>query len=164
MDKRARTAAVLIVDDEPDILASLEALFQSHFADVIVTTAPSGEAALETMRHGTFDLLLTDFRMSGMDGLELLANVAARSPRTARILMTAYADLELAVRAVNQGHVDYFLRKPVEADDVLEATARALAKSLDDQTRDRLLGIQAAMGHDAEAILRAPSSLSWVGA
>ncbi|MES2154099.1 MAG: response regulator [bacterium] len=156
MGQASHAAAVLIVDDEQDVLDSFEPLFREHFADVAVATAASGDAALEAMRGTTFDLVLCDFRMPGMDGLEVLAHVVRRSPRTARILMTAFADLDLAVRAVNEGHVDFLLRKPFEVEDLLDATTRALAKSLDEQTRDRLLGLQSAMGQDASRILHAP--------
>lgn len=159
---RQRSASALIVDDEPDIQQAMQHLFEAHLPDVRVETCSSGDEALERMRQRTFDLVISDFRMPGMDGLDLLSLVVSRSPRTSRILMTAYADLDLAIRATNEGHVDFFLRKPIEPEAVLDAAARALAKSLDEQTRDRVLAFQAMIGRDAEGILHAPTRLDMV--
>lgn len=159
---RQQPAAALIVDDEPDIQEAMLHLLEGHLRNVHVETCSSGDEALERMRQRTFDLVISDFRMPGMDGLDLLASLVNRSPRTSRILMTAYADLDLAIRATNEGHVDFFLRKPIEPEAVLDAAARALAKSLDEQTRDRVLAYQALIGRDAEVILHAPTRLDMV--
>lgn len=156
-----KVASALLVDDEPDVRDSLKRLLEAHLPDVRVETAASGDEALEAMRRSTFDLLVSDFRMPHMDGLELLSLVVERSPRTSRILMTAYADLDLAVRAVNEGHVDFFLRKPFDPEAVLDAAARAIAKSLDEQARDQLFHAQYEVGREAMRLMRAQPPLAW---
>ncbi len=117
-------ARLLVVDDEKNIRRSLETFFLS--CGHTVATAPDAHCALEAMAHGGgFDLVLTDFRMAEMNGLELLKEIKRRSPDAAVVLMTAYATVENAVAAMKAGATDY-LSKPFSLQEVQHVVERAL--------------------------------------
>ncbi|HEY6394488.1 MAG TPA: response regulator, partial [Candidatus Binataceae bacterium] len=99
------TTRILIVDDEKNIRRSLAAFFQSLGYEA--ESAESGHEALGVLDRGRFDLVLTDFRMAEMNGLELLQAVKRRHPESLVILMTAYATVENAVAAMRAGAYDY---------------------------------------------------------
>jgi signal transduction histidine kinase len=103
-------ASILYVDDETSNLV----VFAAGLRGVPVVTASSGAAALEVMRSQEIAVLISDQRMPGMSGVDLLAAVRAEFPDTVRILVTAYSDLEAAIDAINRGQVDQYLRKPWE--------------------------------------------------
>lgn len=105
------TAHVLFVDDEEPNLVVFEAVCGDDFP---VLTAVSGEAALELMQQHEIGVVLTDQRMPGMTGIELLEKVQELYPDTIRLLITAYSDLQAAEDAINRGHVRRYLRKPWE--------------------------------------------------
>src|SRR5438309_405663 len=92
--------SLLIVDDEPHILSTLCALL-SHEFDVV--TADSAAAAQALFADRKIDMILTDQRMPGASGVELLEWVRKQSPKTIRLLMTGFAELEDAVEAINRG-------------------------------------------------------------
>ena len=100
---------VLYVDDDAPNLVVFEAACGSEFE---VLTAESGAAALEMMRRQEVAILLTDQRMPGTTGVELAAAVRDEFPETIRLLITAYADLDSAIDAINWGQVHKYLRKP----------------------------------------------------
>jgi DNA-binding NtrC family response regulator len=107
-------STMLAVDDEPDILQALAAYLEATVPGLRVVTASSGPAGLEELAKGAPDIVLSDYRMPGMSGLEFLSQVAQRHPEVPCLLMTAYADSELAMRAVHEAHVRQFLTKPVD--------------------------------------------------
>jgi DNA-binding NtrC family response regulator len=107
-------STMLAVDDEPDILQALAAYLEATVPGLRVLTASSGPAGLEELAKGAPDIVLSDYRMPGMSGLEFLSQVAQRHPEVPCLLMTAYADSELAMRAVHEAHVRQFLTKPVD--------------------------------------------------
>lgn len=101
---------ILIVDDEAHVGKALRrALFEEGYE---ITTAQSGVEALQFLREREFKVVLSDERMPGMQGSELLATISLRWPETVRILLTGQASLEAAVRAVNEGEVYRFFLKP----------------------------------------------------
>jgi C4-dicarboxylate-specific signal transduction histidine kinase len=100
---------VLYVDDDSPNLVVFEAACGLEF-DVL--TAQSGSAALEMMRRQDVAILLTDQRMPGTTGVELAAAARDEFPETIRLLITAYADLDSAIDAINWGQVHKYLRKP----------------------------------------------------
>lgn len=115
---------VLLVDDEPENLFVLEALLDEDW-DVI--TADGGDEALEVLEGGaTVDLIISDQRMPGMTGVELLTRVAARWPDTIRMVLTGYTDVDPMVRAINDGAIYRFLLKPWSPDEMRAAVREAI--------------------------------------
>ena len=113
---------ILLVDDETAILDTLEILFRGEGYDVAV--ADSGPKALAALEDERPDIVLTDIRMPGATGLEVLAEARRVDPEIAVILMTAQASLQSAVRAVNEGAY-YYLQKPFANDELLAICRRA---------------------------------------
>lgn len=107
-------STMLAVDDEPDILQALAAYLEATVPGLRVITAPSGQAGLEELAKHVPDIVLSDYKMPGMTGLDFLARVAKAHPGIPCLMMTAYADSDLAMRAVHEAHVKQFLTKPVE--------------------------------------------------
>lgn len=101
-------ARVLVVDDEKDILKALEFLLRAEGYDV--RTAQEGKEALGLIEQESFNIVLTDLKMPGMDGLRLLEEIKARSPNTTVVLMSAYATVESAVEAMKKGAADYIVK------------------------------------------------------
>lgn len=100
---------VLCVDDEPSILRSLQWLLKKEFD---VTIAASGQEALALLSEQDFDVIISDQRMPGMMGSEFLREARKLSPRSMRILLTGYSDLQAILRSVNDGEVFRFVNKP----------------------------------------------------
>jgi signal transduction histidine kinase len=105
------TAHVLFVDDEEPNLVVFEAVCGDEFP---VLTASNGRAALDLMKEHDVGVVLTDQRMPGMTGIELLEKVETEHPDAIRLLITAYSDLQAAEDAINRGHVRRYMRKPWE--------------------------------------------------
>lgn len=130
-------ARLLIVDDEDDILASLEAFLKAALGAEVVK-ANSGAAGLAALSKTPVDLVISDYRMPGMDGLHFLRRAAEMRPEAPRILLTAFPDMHLAIEAINQAHISRFLTKPVDPDQLAN-----LVKDLLSETRRKRLGYQA---------------------
>ncbi len=114
---------ILIVDDDKNTRDGLQRALQKHYA---VKTAESADAALAVLAEGAgADVMLSDMRMPGTDGLTLLRRVCAQYPQTVCILLTAYGSVETAVEAMKQGAYD-FLTKPINLDHLDMLVARAL--------------------------------------
>ncbi len=105
----ASRETLLIVDDESDALDLCVRVFRDQY-DLVV--ASSGEQALGKTEGRGISVALVDQRMPGMTGLELLVKLRETSPRTSRIIMTAYADLDDIVAMINLGHIHGFVLKP----------------------------------------------------
>ena len=113
---------ILLVDDEPNVLESIQRQLRNRFE---VKTAQSGDEALEVLKtDGPFTLIVSDMRMPGMDGVQLLSRVKDMYPDTVRIMLTGNADQETAVAAANNGQIFRFLNKPCSTATL--ATALAL--------------------------------------
>ncbi len=128
-----QTATILVVDDEPAQRQFLRAALRSHE----VVAVASGEEARQLLAQRSFDLVITDQRMPGMSGLDLLHWIKDQTPETPVILLTAYGTIDSAVEAVKLGAEDYLI-KPVQSPDELRLT---VARTLDKKTlavRDRL--------------------------
>ena len=119
--------SILLIDDEPDILSTLEMTLNQEAYPV--ATATGGEAALALFRNQPFDLVITDMRMPGMDGVEVIRRIKALDPDVEVIMLTGYATLENAVTVFrNAGAFDY-LTKPLEdIDELLMVVEKALEK------------------------------------
>src|SRR5450432_1390032 len=108
---------VLFVDDEPNLLAS----FQRSFRKLLEFDVAAGgaEALVAFERHGPYAVIVSDMRMPGIDGMELLEKIKVLYPATVRIMLTGNADQQTAVDAVNRGQIFRFINKPCAADDLL---------------------------------------------
>jgi adenylate cyclase len=121
--------AILVVDDEPDVLDSIVDLLRAELPGVQVWPAPDGPQALDILRRERLDAILSDYRMPGMDGLELLTKARQVAPDAARILVTAYPELQVAVRAINEAAIQNFLTKPVQPGHLVEVVNAAIIKA-----------------------------------
>lgn len=114
---------IMIVDDEPANLRLLERLFRRDYQ---VLTASSGAEALQLLTHHDVALLLTDQRMPGMTGIELLKRTASFRPHMVRILITGYTDISALIEAINCGQVYKYVPKPWNNDELRVTIERAL--------------------------------------
>lgn len=122
----AKVLRTLVVDDEERIRFFLKETL--HRAGHVVTTAPSGEAALELLENTTFDVAILDLRLGGrIDGQRVLEAIRWRYPGTVVIMLTAHGTLDTAMNAIQEG-VDGYLLKPVEASEVRQAVRTALER------------------------------------
>jgi len=128
---------IMVVDDEVRMCESLHRLLTAEGYQV--TTFADPDLALSALgSRAPFDCIVTDLKMPGSDGMQILRKARERDPLAPVILMTGYASLESAVEAVNQGAYDYLL-KPIEFPELKQAIARGLAQRRSDQNRRDLL-------------------------
>lgn len=120
------TPSVLIVDDQQSLREMLEILLSEE--GYRVATAGSGREALELFQKTPFSVVLTDIRMHPMDGLTLLKEIKARQPQTEVIMISAYADQETAMEAMNEGAYDFF-PKPFDNQELKQVLRDALSKA-----------------------------------
>ena len=116
---------VLIVDDDPALLQALPETLRLRMGGVVVETTNSASAALDRIVKEEFDAIVTDIKMPGMDGLELLAEIRARRPGTPTLIITGHGENELVVRALRGGASD-FIQKPIDRDYFVAALYRAV--------------------------------------
>jgi adenylate cyclase len=116
-------ATVLLVDDEPRVLDALEALLAMEYR---VLRADRPEQGLARVAEGDVAVVLSDQRMPGMTGTELLARSREIAPDTVRILLTAFTDVEALMESINASGVYHFLLKPWDANELLLLVARAV--------------------------------------
>ena len=117
------TYKILFVDDEPANLRLLERLFRRDYS---VLTASSGPEALQLLGQHDVALLVTDQRMPGMTGTELLKQLGDTRPHMARMILTGYTDVGALVEAINCGQVYRYVTKPWDNDDLRLTVARAV--------------------------------------
>jgi signal transduction histidine kinase len=154
-DEPPTKARLLIVDDEPHILEGLALHLRRRFEIVARTNGADALRALDD--EGPFSAVLSDLRMPGMDGVQLLSEVRRRSPGTSRVLLTGHGDLEAAVAAVNDAGVHRFLTKPCAPAKLAAALEEALLASAESEPRElgeqiARVGRQAALGTMAGSI------------
>ena len=109
-------STVLCIDDETNILNALKRLLRRAGHNVL--TADNGEDGLALLDEHEVDVIISDMRMPNMTGDEVLRRAAERSPDTARILLTGYADLESTIKAVNEGRIFKYISKPWDDDNL----------------------------------------------
>jgi DNA-binding NtrC family response regulator len=117
------SASILVVDDEPVVQDAVRWLLRTQGYDVDI--ARNGEEALSRIAQHEFDVVVSDIKMPGLNGLAVLERSRALKPNLSVILMTGYASLETAIEALRLGATDY-LRKPFELDDLTQSVERAL--------------------------------------
>ena len=115
---------LLIIDDKPNMRQLLSDILSSHHD---VALAIDGEDARSKLEAETFEVVMTDVRMPGMDGFDVLRLVKDRWPACEVVMMTAFATITAAVAAMREGAYDY-VQKPFDPDDVILVIARALER------------------------------------
>ncbi len=116
------TATVLVVDDEPRVLDALEAVLAAEFR---VLRAEGGEQALRLLPGADVAVIVTDHRMPGMTGVELLSLSQDVAPDAVRIVLTAYTDVDSLMDAINTGRIYHFVPKPWDPNELLIIVRRA---------------------------------------
>jgi DNA-binding NtrC family response regulator len=130
-----RTQKILVVDDDSAMREMLASLFASNGYEV--ETADSAESALEKNREAEFDAILSDIRMPGKSGTELVGELRELRPRTPVVLMTAFGSIDSAVEAMRVGALDY-ITKPFEPAAVQLTLERALERRVLEEENQRL--------------------------
>jgi serine phosphatase RsbU (regulator of sigma subunit) len=117
---------VLLVDDDAMVLAGLKRQLRNQFS---IDTALSGEEALkQVQKNGPYAVIVSDYMMPGMNGVEFLSRVKKTNPDTVRMMLTGTADMPTAIRAVNEGSIFQFHPKPCPADTLCQAIQSAIGE------------------------------------
>lgn len=115
---------ILFVDDEQNLLDAMRRQFRGRFD---VATAVGGHEALKVLQdQGPFAVIVSDYRMPLMNGVEFLERSRSISPDSVRIMLTGYAEHQTAIDAVEKGHVFHFLTKPCDSQALSDALQAAL--------------------------------------
>jgi len=128
---------ILIVDDEPDILDALRE--QLTWEGYAVTACASGAAALDELQQRGFSVIISDQRMPGMSGLELMAHARRLHPHASRVLLTGVLSLDTLVGAINQGEIFRFIAKPWMRAELLATVDNALQRQTLLEANDALV-------------------------
>jgi len=131
-----REFPILYVDDEPENLRIFELAFRREFS---ILTAENAEQGMRLLNENPVAVVLSDHRMPGMTGVELLARVRQLDAKTMRILVTAYGDAETLSDAINDGSIFRYVPKPWEPEDMRVTLRRAIEMYALDRERDALL-------------------------
>jgi len=119
---------VLVVDDDPALLQALPEALRLRMGSVTVDTADSGEGALNLIAARDYDVIVTDIKLPGTDGLGLLAEIRTRRPDTPTIMITGHGEHALAIDALRGGAYD-FIQKPIDRDYLVASLRRAIQVS-----------------------------------
>lgn len=142
MTQKLAPEKILIVDDEERMCQSLSKLL-SDLGYQTKSVAVASQAVKEVQSH-SYDLVLTDIKMPGMDGFDLLKAAKGKDKDSVVVFMTGYGSLESAIKAISLGAYDYLL-KPLELEDLKLTVQRGLQKRKNDQEKNKLLNeLQAA--------------------
>jgi two-component system NtrC family sensor kinase len=124
MDEKIR---ILCVDDEMNVLSALQRSFIEEGYEII--TASSGEEGLSMLRSvSPVQVVISDYRMPDMNGVEFLREVRRHWPEMVRIVLTAYADIAVIISSINEGQVHHFLMKPWTGNELKTAIGNALER------------------------------------
>jgi len=131
---------ILFVDDEPEILSGLKNLLRRRRREWQMNFALGGEKALSMLADERFDVVVSDMRMPGIDGVAVLEEVQRRYPDTARIVLSGFSDQDMALRAASVAH--QFLSKPCETDTLTNVIERAcdLQELIGDEAIRKIVG------------------------
>ena len=154
--------SILFVDDEQNILNSLVRLLRNE--DYKVLTALSGTEGLKVIEENDISLVVSDYMMPGMTGVDFLIKVKEMSPDTIRIMLTGRADLEATINAINKGEVYRFINKPWDDDELLLMIKQSLenrdlalnlidpGKTVNKQTEPVFEGVEGVVGKSAKML------------
>ncbi|MEO6727275.1 MAG: sigma-54 dependent transcriptional regulator [Blastocatellia bacterium] len=155
---------ILVVDDEKNQRDILQMILTGELDETgaplyDVKTSPSGQDALRTFKHESFDLVLTDLKMAGMDGIQLLTELAQLDSSTPVILMTAHGSIDTVKEALRGGAFDY-LEKPLDRDKLLQTVAKAMSqmRAVDEE----IIGVSDSMERVKKMIVKVAPSPSTV--
>ena len=133
---------MLIVDDDPALLQALREALRLRMAEVVVDTADSAAVALDRIAALDFDAIVTDIRMPGMDGLELLAEIRTHWPDTPTLMITGHGEHDLVVHALRGGAYD-FIQKPIDRDYFVVSLRRAIqTRELSRRVREQQVALE----------------------
>src|SRR2546423_6244980 len=133
---------VLIVDDDQALLQALPEALGLRMAGVMVDTADSGAAALDRIAARDYDAIVTDIKMPGMDGLELLAEIRTNRPDTPTLMITGHGEHDLVVHALRAGAYD-FIQKPIDRDYFVASLRRAIEmRELSRRVKEQQLALE----------------------
>ena len=119
---------ILIVDDQPEILFALKMIIKGMGAQYVVATAVDGFEALDILQEEIFDLVITDYMMPGMDGLELVESIRALSPDTRLVVISGLQEKMLKT-SLDEARISYFLSKPFSKQAVQDIILKALSET-----------------------------------
>lgn len=117
---------ILCVDDEPNVLNSLKRLFLDE--DYTIISAPSAQEGLKVLEKEYVQIIISDYRMPNMNGVEFLREVRTRWPDTVRIVLSGYADAAAVVSAINEGQIYKFIPKPWNDDELKVTVSNAIER------------------------------------
>lgn len=119
---------ILLLDDEPHVLAALRRVLRARFAATLkIESTTDAQLALRRARETGFDVVMSDYRMPQMSGIDFLAGVRTAQPLSVRMILSASSDFDTIQRAVNDVGVFRYLSKPWIEDDLVEQLGAALA-------------------------------------
>jgi DNA-binding NtrC family response regulator len=154
----SRTPTILLVDDDESVRVTMQAVLEMD--GYRVTPVSKGSDALELLAEREFDLVLTDLRLDDLDGIAILEEIKQRWPDTVAVLLTGYASLESAVKALRQGAYDY-LFKPTDVEELRATVARGIEKrQLTQALRLRVAELERATRSPASTARRSATSSS----
>src|SRR5881409_3550443 len=145
-------ARVLLVDDDPALLQALPEVLRLRMAALTVDTAESGAAALDRITAVDYDAIVSDIKMPGMDGLELLAEIRTQRPDTPTLMITGHGEHDLVVHALRAGAYD-FIPKPIDRDYFVASLLRAIEmRELSRRVKEQQLALERHL-NELEAIV-----------
>lgn len=145
-----KTPSILLVDDEEMVLSSLRGVFALQ-TEYDVTTASTPKDAIRHVGRAPVDVVISDFLMPEMNGIELLQEVKKLQPDSIRLLLTGYADKENAIKAINEVGLYHYLEKPWDNDALLNIVGNALReKSLSQQLASKVRELDALASEHGE--------------
>ena len=126
----ANKLKIMILDDEPIVCKRLKPALEKQGYDV--DTFTDSTEAIEQIRHFDYDIIITDLKMKGVDGMQLLGEAKQRSPQTEVIVITGFATMETAKESFQQGVFD-FIAKPFKLSEIQSVVSRAETKIREQQ-------------------------------
>jgi len=151
---------ILVVDDEPVVRESIHDWFDMD--EYPIEMAASGPEAIERLKEARWDILLTDVKMPGMDGLELQQRAREIDPELTVIIMTAYASVDSAMRAIKEGAYDY-VTKPLDPEDLEQIINRACEHRQLVQENSELKRRVESTGSGTEGVVGEPPKIQRAG-
>ncbi|MDA8139686.1 MAG: response regulator [Desulfobacteraceae bacterium] len=143
-------ATILVVDDQATVLSILKGILSKGPYNVL--GALSAQQALEILERQSVDVIISDERMPGMSGSDFLAIARERYPETVRIILTGYASLESAIKAINEGEIYRFLTKPCRSQELHAAVEAALAHRAKGKSGDQCFSLMENLEKQAPGI------------